>query len=87
MSEETEYLGLTSRMLTSDPELISSNLIIACVLCHIQNLTLDSWNFFSHTRCQHTQFDLCSLIVLSDVTSMQSNSKASHKIQEVTYHT
>ena len=48
----------------------SSILIIACLLCHTQNLTLDSWDFFSHSRCQHTRFDLCSPIILSDVTSM-----------------
>ena len=70
MNKETEYLGLTSQMLTSGPESSSSNLIIACLLCHIQNLTLDFWDFFSHSRCQHARFDPCSPIVLSDVTSM-----------------
>ena len=57
MNEGTEYLKATSQMLTSGPELSSSNLIIACLLCHIQNLTLDFWDFFSHSQCQQFFFD------------------------------
>ena len=38
---ETECPWLTSWMLTSSPEIILSNLMIACLLCHNQNVTLD----------------------------------------------
>ena len=68
---ETECPWLTTQILASGPELSSSNLIIACLLCHNQNLTLDLWDFvFSHSRRQRTWFDLYSSIVLSNVTNM-----------------
>ena len=59
-------------MLTSGPELSSSNLIIACLLCHNQNLTLNFWDFvFSHSPRQRIQFDInISPIVLSNVTTL-----------------
>ena len=41
MSEKNECLWLTIWMLTSGPELSSSNLIIACLLCH--NQLSNSW--------------------------------------------
>ena len=47
INEEIECLWLTIQMLASDPELSSSNLNIACLLCHNKNLTLDFWDFSS----------------------------------------
>ena len=68
---ETKFPWLTIQMLISGPEISSSYLIIACLLCRNQNLTLNFWDFvFSHSQRQRTRFDLYSPIVLSNVVNM-----------------